>query len=62
MALCDHCKIELGRRLVVMADNKIMCYTCGRLKADMPCRCQDIQHKFITLSVLKERKDLYGTD
>ena len=58
---CAHCKIEIGDSpLVVMADNTIRCYTCGRLKADMSCRGRDSKHMFITLNVLEERKDLYG--
>lgn len=59
MALCAHCKIELGDTKVVMADDSIMCYTCGRLKADMPCRTRDKKHMFVTMKVLEERKDLY---
>ena len=62
MALCAHCKIEIENAKVVMADDSIMCYTCGRLKADMSCRGNDRQHMFVTLKVLEERKDLYVTD
>ena len=38
MSKCDHCDEPLGNRMVVMADDSILCYTCGRLKADYHCR------------------------
>ena len=69
---CAHCKIEIGDSpLVVMADDTIRCYTCGRLKADQRTRYGRMDsylgnpaftHLEKTLTALQERKDLYGTD
>ena len=51
---CNHCKGELTNRLVVMADDTIRCYTCGRLEADKSGRREDE-----TEEELWKRKDYY---
>jgi len=45
MSKCDHCDEPLGNRMVVMEDNSIYCYTCGRLEADYHCRSPEILYK-----------------
>ncbi len=35
---CVHCGIDVGNLMVIMGDNSVWCYTCGRLKADERCR------------------------
>jgi hypothetical protein len=53
---CANCKIEVGNRLVVMADNSVWCYTCGRLRADQRCRRMAIFVECV--EALEERRDL----
>jgi hypothetical protein len=66
---CVHCGIDVGNRMVIMGDNTIHCYTCGRLKADDRCRTgQRIDnymdkprytHLVDAMELLQERKDMY---
>ena len=65
--LCAHCKGEVGSRMVIMANDIICCYTCGRLRADQKCRVPRVDnsvgqeaytHFVETLELLERRRDL----
>lgn len=54
---CVHCGIEVTNYWVIMKDDSICCYTCGRLRADQRCRRMEIFVESVEL--LQERKDMY---
>jgi hypothetical protein len=55
---CTHCKGGIDNRLVVMEDDDIHCYTCGRLKAEMSSRRINLVDK--TKQALRERKNKHA--
>ena len=66
---CKNCKIDIDNQMVIMEDNTIWCYTCGRLKADEGCRHGQridnffdrprYSHLVDTMEELGNRKNLY---
>lgn len=54
MGNCPHCKEPLNNRAVVMKDNTVLCYTCGRLRADQKTR--RIEIFALTCEELERRK------
>jgi hypothetical protein len=66
---CQNCKIDIDNLMVIMEDNTIWCYTCGRLKADERCRSgqridsymgnPQFTHLVNSMEELGNRKNLY---
>ena len=57
---CKHCGVDVGNQMVILEDNTIHCYTCGRLKADQNCRGQDVNHFVATVEELGKRRSTHG--
>lgn len=57
--ICTHCKGTTGNELVVMEDNSLHCYTCGRLKAELSSRRVSLYD--LSIKAIRERKNKYGS-
>jgi hypothetical protein len=53
---CKHCDEPVGNRVVVMGNDSIYCYTCGRLEADQSCRGKDVNQYVRTIEELGRRE------